>query len=265
MRILLTNDDGVRSLGLLTLKQALEPLGELSIVAPERNWSASGHGRTLFTPLRVTATTLADGSPALACDGTPADCVALAALGLLPERPDVVISGINHGANLGHDVLYSGTVAAAMEGLVCGIPSLAISLVDGFRPEADFAAAGLWARRVVGAALKRGWPSDVLLNVNIPLLPAAAIQGVQVTRLGQRVYRDELIVREDPRGQPYYWIGGAAPTGIDEAGTDFGAIHAGCVTITPLHFDLTGSDWIERLQAVRWDQDPAAENIHGTL
>lgn len=252
MYILVTNDDGVQSPGLLALQQQLATLGEVVVVAPERNWSAGSHSRTLFAPLRANPTRLADGTSALACDGTPADCVALAVLGLLERRPDLVVSGINQGPNLGHDVLYSGTVAAAMEGLIVGIPSIAVSLVGGYKPTADFTAAAYWATRIAAAAVKHGLPADVLLNINVPEGTTQTLQTARVTRLGHRIYRDELVVRHDPRGRPYYWVGGSAPEGRADDGTDLGAVAAGQVSITPLHFDLTSQPWMERLQEITW-------------
>lgn len=253
MLILISNDDGVRSPGLLAMRQELAQLGDVVVVAPERNWSAGSHSRTLWAPLRVTPTSLADGSEAMACDGTPADCVALAVLGLLPKRPDLIVSGINLGPNLGHDVLYSGTVAAAMEGLIMGIPSIAVSLVDGYKPDADMRAAAFWTRQIAARACAEQLPADVLLNVNVPAGPPEAIVGAKVTKLGHRVYSDELIVRHDPRGRPYYWVGGAEPSGEGAEGTDLGAIAEGFVSVTPLHFDLTSTQWIERLSSVRWN------------
>ncbi|WP_110516532.1 5'/3'-nucleotidase SurE [Herpetosiphon llansteffanensis] len=253
MNILLSNDDGVHSPGLLALKGQLEQLGRVTVVAPERNWSAGSHSRTLFAPLRINEVQLADGSPALACDGSPADCVGLALLGVLDHRPDLVVSGINLGANLGHDVLYSGTVAAAMEGLVVGIRSIAISLVDGYKPDSDFSVAATWARRIVASAMELQLPSDILLNVNVPQGSAEIINDAKVTRLGHRIYRDELIKRLDPRGRPYYWVGGAAPEGKPDDGTDFGAVANNHVSITPLHFDMTNLDWVQRLSTAIWN------------
>lgn len=258
MRILVTNDDGVHSPGLLALRQQLERLGEVAVVAPQRNWSAGGHSRTLYQPLRAIETELADGSQALACDGTPADCVALAVMGLLPERPDLVVSGINRGANLGSDVTYSGTVAAAMEGIILGIPSIAVSLVKGGKTVADFQAAARWAAVIAETAARAGMAPDMLLNVNVPPGGLEAIAGAQVTRLGQRIYRNELEVRHDPRGRPYYWTTGPDPEDMPDDGTDVGAIAAAMVSITPLHLDLTSSRWIESLRDWVW-QAPAAE------
>jgi 5'-nucleotidase len=244
MYILVTNDDGLNSPGLLALHQALQQVAETVVIAPERNWSAASAARTLFDPLRVDPTTLADGSPAFVCSGTPGDCVALAALGLLDRRPDLVVSGINIGANLAQDVSYSGTVAAAMEGIIAGIPSIAISLYGN--RSSDFTPAARFAARLATEVHTRGLAPDILLNVNVP---SGQIKGVSVTRLGKRTYRDELVVRHDPRGRPYYWIGGGEPDGSVDEGTDTAAIANGHVSITPIHFDLTHGPWVEELRA----------------
>lgn len=250
VHILVTNDDGVTAPGLLALAQALRPLGNVSVLAPDHNWSASGHVKTLHRPLRVKETTLADGTPALATDGAPSDCVALAVLGLLPPV-HLVVSGINPNANLGHDITYSGTVTAAMEGAIWGIPSLAVSLEipeKAPRP-VDYSAAAAIAARIASQRLQQvELPADILLNINIPCLPENEIKGCQVTRTGLRIYRDELVRREDPRGKPYYWIGGAAPTGLPEPGTDIGAIASGYVSITPIQLDLTAHACLESLR-----------------
>lgn len=241
MHILVTNDDGVTAPGLLALKQAMEGLGKVTILAPDRNWSASGHVKTLERPLRVKPMELCDGTLALASDGAPSDCVALAVLGVLPEKVDLVVSGINPNANLGHDATYSGTVTAAMEAAIWGLPGIAVSLdrPEGHTGLVDYSGAAHFARVVVEQVINQGLPQDVLLNVNVPYRPVEAIQGVRLTRQGLRVYRDLLVSREDPRGRPYYWIGGDAPTGVPEEGTDFGALGEGYVSVTPLHLDLT--------------------------
>ncbi len=256
MHILVTNDDGVAAPGLLALVQALRPLGKVSVVAPDRNWSASGHVKTLHRPLRAREVTLADGTPALASDGAPSDCVALALLGLLPDKVDVVVSGINPNANIGHDVTYSGTVTAAMEAVIWGVPGVAVSLDSpkdhqgalDVRDNWDYTPAAQVARDVVERVMRFGLPKDTLLNVNVPYLQLEEIRGVQVTRQGLRVYRDALVRREDPQGRPYYWIGGEAPTGVPEEGTDFGALKAGYVSVTPLHLDLTSYEALRGLQ-----------------
>jgi len=251
MHILVTNDDGVTTNGLLTLAQAMDTLGEVTVLAPDRNWSASGHVKTLTRPLRVRQVRLADGRQAWAADGAPSDCVALALLGLIENKVDLVVSGINPHANLGHDVTYSGTVTAAMEASIGGIPGIAVSLdtPEGYSEKRDYGPAAEYARRVARKVIEHGLPRNMLLNVNVPYLPLEQIKGVQVTRQGLRVYRDELVRREDPQGLPYYWIGGQAPTGIDQPGTDFGALQAGYVSVTPLELDLSAHTFRDDLEA----------------
>ncbi|MDY7039740.1 MAG: 5'/3'-nucleotidase SurE [Chloroflexota bacterium] len=237
--ILLTNDDGIHHAGLLALKDALAALGEVIVTAPDHNWSAAGHTKTMHKPLRVKETTLSDGTLAHTTTGAPSDCVALVLLGVLgPRRPDLVVSGINQGANVGQDITYSGTVAAAMEGVISGIPSIAISL-DSYEVQ-DFTYAAQVGAGVARLVLQHGLPSHTLLNVNVPALPAEQIAGVRATRLGRRVYRDVLVARQDPRGRPYYWIGGEPPGGaVDEEGTDIWALAQGYVSISPLQMDMT--------------------------
>ena len=250
MHILVTNDDGVFAEGLLDLAIQIRQLADVTILAPDRNWSASGHVKTLDRPLRVKEVVLADGSPALASDGAPSDCVALALLGLLPKPVDLVVSGINPNANLGYDVTYSGTVTAAMEAVIGGVPGLAVSLdsPENHKGGLDFKTAARMAGRVVSQVIQRGLPGGILLNINVPYLPEPQIQGIQVTRQGLRLYRDSLEKRLDPRGRPYYWIGGEAPTGLFEEGTDFGALAKGYVSVTPLHLDLTAYSNIHLFQ-----------------
>lgn len=240
MHILVTNDDGVQAPGLLALANEMRKLGQVTVLAPDRNWSASGHVKTMDRPLRVKETRLADGTPALMSDGAPSDCVALALLGLV-EKVDLVVSGINPNANVGHDVTYSGTVTAAMEAVIAGVMGIAVSLDSPEKHigELDYSTAASVARRVVERVLSDGLPEGVVLNVNVPYLREAELKGFMITRQGLRVYRDALDARLDPRGRPYYWIGGEAPTGIVEEGTDFGALAQGYVSITPLQLDLT--------------------------
>ncbi|MCG8346725.1 MAG: 5'/3'-nucleotidase SurE [Chloroflexales bacterium] len=248
MLILITNDDGFQSGGLLALRQALAQVSETVVVAPDRNWSAAGRYRKLFDPLRVWETQLADGSAARTCDGTPADCVALAMMGLLDPRPDIVVSGINHGANLGDDLLYSGTVAAAMEGVMYGVPGIAVSLFGQGEQGWDFRAAGEAIATLIQKLQNHSLPEGMLLNVNVPTGPPEAIAGLRITRLGRRIYHDELLVRHDPRGRPYYWIAGPEPEADLEEGTDVAAIAAGYVSITPIHLDLTSHSWMNTLR-----------------
>jgi 5'-nucleotidase len=251
MHALLTNDDGINDPGLLALAQALRTVMQVSVLAPDHNWSASGHVKTMHRPLRVWPATLADGSPALTSDGAPSDCVALAVLGLLETPPDLVVSGINPHANVGHDVTYSGTVTAAMEAAISGLPGFAVSLdsPEGHVGPLDASTAAYVAARLIPQAMAAGMPRGLLLNINIPYLPLEGLRGLAITRQGLRVYRDALVRREDPRHRPYYWIGGDAPTGINEGGTDFWALREGLVSITPLQLDLTDRTWLERISS----------------
>jgi 5'-nucleotidase len=255
MHILVTNDDGIQAPGLLALAQALRSLGKVTVFAPDRNWSASGHVKTMDRPMRVHTETLADGSPALSTDGAPSDSVALALLGVVKEKIDLVVSGINPHENIGHDVTYSGTVTAAMEAVIGGVPGMAVSLhaPDDFHGLLDYRTAAQVGRRVAARVLAGGLPEGVFLNVNVPYLPEAQLKGLMVTRQGLRVYRDALDSRIDPHGRPYYWIGGDFPTGIEEEGTDYGAIKAGYVSITPLQLDLTARAAIKEMKKWKWE------------
>lgn len=259
MHFLVTNDDGVNAPGLLSLAQALRKIGQVSVIAPDHNWSACGHVKTLHRPLRVKDVRLADDSPARACDGAPSDCVALAVLGLA-EKIDFVVSGINPNANVGHDVTYSGTVTAAMEGAIWGIPSMAVSVdpPEGFTGKLDYSSCAEVARQVAQSAIENNLPSHIFLNVNVPYRPLSELKGYKITRQGMRIYRDELVTREDPRGKPYYWIGGEWPTGVNEAGTDFGALFEGFVSITPLQLDLTAHNALEALGS--WQVGPSGKS-----
>jgi 5'-nucleotidase len=226
--VVLTNDDGIHAPGLAALEKALAELGDVYVVAPEREQSACGHALTLHRPLRA----LSMGERRFSVNGTPSDCVNMAVLGFLPETPVLVVSGINHGANLGDDVTYSGTVSAAMEGTILGVPSIAVSLVDG----GDFEVAGRVARLIAMRVLVGGLPGNTLLNVNVPPRPP---RGIRMTRLGHRVYKEKIVEQTDPRGRSHYWIGGGEARWDDLDGTDMGAVHDGYVSLTPLHLDLT--------------------------
>jgi 5'-nucleotidase len=239
--ILVTNDDGVNAPGLLALAQEMRKIANVLILAPDRNWSGSGHVKTLERPLRIKEVVLADGTSAFASDGAPSDCVALALLGFFDEKIDLVVSGINPMPNFGHDVTYSGTVTAAMEALIWETPGIAFSLGtnETHREPLSYFAAARIAHQIVEKAIERHLQSDYLLNVNIPYLPPEEIKGIRITRQGLRVYRDRLDRRMDPRGRPYFWIGGDAPTGVSEVGTDIGALSEGYVSINPIQLDLT--------------------------
>ena len=255
MHILVTNDDGIHAPGLLALAQAMRQVGEVTVVAPDRNWSASGHVKTLERPIRVTETVLADGIKAYMSDGAPSDCVALPLLGFLENKIDLVVSGINPFSNIGHDVTYSGTVTAAMEAVIAGVPGIAFSLASQDKPgntPTDYNPAGEVAKRVVQKYMEGGLLEGVVLNVNIPYLSVEKMKGFIVTRQGLRVYRDALDRRVDPRGRPYYWIGGESPTGVNEEGTDVGALASGYVSITPLQLDLTDYKALEVLKTWEW-------------
>jgi 5'/3'-nucleotidase len=244
--ILVTNDDGVDSPGLSALARALREVEDVCVIAPNRNWTAAGHTKTLDRPLRVAEIALPGSKMrAFSSDGSPSDCVALAFLGLAPERPRLVVSGINTGPNMGSDITYSGTVSAAMEGVVSGVPAIAVSLADYY--EWDFHYAAGFAARLARRVLREGLESDVLLNVNVPRGRRRDIRGVQVTRLGRREYRDELIRRQDPIGRDYFWIGGGPPGGSGEPGTDLHAVADGYVSVTPVQLDLTNHNLIEHI------------------
>jgi 5'-nucleotidase len=258
-RILVTNDDGVESRGLLALKQALEPLGDVYVVAPETNQSAVGHQKTFMRPLRVRERTLADGSRAWSVDGSPTDAVSLAFLGYFDVVFDVVASGINYGANLGDDVTYSGTVSAAMEAVINECPAFAIS--QEYYAHPDFSLAGRVAHLVAVNILEHGLSPGELLNVNVPADAAAGPDGepiLEVTRMGKRIYQDQLIERLDPRGVPYYWIGGPAPSGHAQRGTDFHSVVNGRIAITPIQLDLTAGRLLRRIRGWEWELPPAS-------
>ena len=231
--ILVTNDDGIRSAGLRALVDSLKSVGEVVVVAPDRERSATGHSLTLTRPLRVTT-----ADPGwYSVDGTPTDCVMLAVMELLPCKPQLVAAGINHGSNLGDDVTYSGTVASAIEATLQGIPALAISAAGN--GNFDFRTSAACARRLAEEVLRRGLPRDTLLNVNVPDLPQDAVRGWTVTRQGRRVYNETVVRKVDPRGHAYYWIGGAAASWEPGGETDYDAVTKGWVSVTPLHLDLT--------------------------
>ena len=241
MNILVTNDDGITSGALYLLKQELADLGRVFIVAPDRDQSATSHSLTLYRPMRIDR----PEPDVFAVDGTPTDCVLIAAHGLLDEPIDLVVSGVNRGPNMGDDVFCSGTVAAAIEGAMQGVPGVAVSLAVSGR--ADFQYACQFTRRLVGTVLERGLPPKCVLNVNVPQLRDDEIKGVRVTRLGKRKYHDSLIERTDPRGRAYYWIGGDAPIWEPEEGTDFTAVDQGYVSVTPLHLDLTDNSLLSTI------------------
>ncbi len=240
MRILISNDDGILARGLGLLAEVCANVGQVTVVAPDREQSGTSHSLTLHRPLR--ATRRADG--AFQVDGTPTDCVLLALGMLMPEQPDFVISGINHGANMGEDVLYSGTVAAAMEGLVGGIPSIAISYAGNDLDLLETHRAGL-ERLLRGIVRVRDFPKETLLNINLPGIPGDQVKGVKVTHLGSRVFHEEIAQMKDPWGKLIYWIGGGHVTWTGGADSDFWATGDGYISVTPLHMDMTNYNLLE--------------------
>lgn len=237
-RILVTNDDGYFSEGIDALARALESVGDVTVVAPASEQSATAHSLTLTRPLRVREI----APRRYSVDGTPTDCVMLALTRILPQRPDIVVSGINHGANLGDDVTYSGTVAGAFEAAIFGLPGIAVSLVTregDFRPAADFAA------DLTRQVLREGLPKGTILNVNVP---PGDVRGVRFTRMGKAAAESEIIDGVDPRGKKYYWIGVQKLSWKDDPDSDYGAIEDGLVSITPLRTDLTDFDLLETMR-----------------
>jgi 5'-nucleotidase len=244
MDILVTNDDGIHAEGLRVLAESLRSLGTVTIIAPDREQSATSHSLTLHRPLRIRK--VAEGI--LTVDGTPTDCVLLGVHGFLKRKPDLVVSGINHGPNMGNDVFYSGTVAAAVEGAFLGIPAVALSLAAW--DATGFEAAGRVATRLVADLVRVGIPAGKCMNVNIPAVPWEEIRGVRVTRLGSRVFRDVVVEKTDPRGKRYYWIGGESPTWEPDEASDFTAVSERYVSVTPLTFELTDYKGVVDLESI---------------
>ncbi|OGP34956.1 MAG: 5'/3'-nucleotidase SurE [Deltaproteobacteria bacterium GWC2_65_14] len=245
--ILVCNDDGYRSEGILALAEALRALGTVYVVAPDRERSAAGHSLTLSHPLRVEKV----GTRAYAVDGTPTDCVNLAVNGILRgKKIALVASGINKGANMGDDITYSGTVAGAMEGTLLGIPSIAVSLAS--RNHFRFEASAKFTHEVARKVLRHKIPKDTLLNINLPNVPPEEIRGVRVTRQGKRIYGDAIVEKRDPRGRKYYWIGGDSLEREDIPGSDLEAVEEGYISVTPLHLDMTDYASLRAIRRWKW-------------
>lgn len=241
--ILVTNDDGIQAGGIAALAAAMQPLGDVWVVAPEKAQSAQGHALTLHKPLRVKEV----AAQRLSVSGTPTDSVFMAVLHLLPRQPDLVVSGINHGPNVGDDVSYSGTASAALEGCIMGLPSIAFSHIDHNAP--DFTDGAAYAAELAQEVLNDGLPPRVYLNVNFPKQPAGRVKGVRVTSLGQRWYDDVIVESKDPRGKPYYWIGGSGFRFDDVPGSDCNALTDGFISVTPISADLTACDQLAALRS----------------
>ena len=249
MRILISNDDGIYSGGIRALTEGLVQNNEVYVVAPDRERSATGHSLTLHRPLRLDEVThLAGVKGAYETDGTPSDCVKIAIGAILKEPPEIVISGINHGPNMGTDVLYSGTVSAAMEGAIFDIPSIAISLAE-HKPQ-DFTCAVAFISKLLKIIPKIKFPNRTLLNINIPALPISEIAGIEITKLGVRPYNDYFEKRVDPRGKTYYWLAGEAMEENELPGTDVYAVRNNQISITPVTIHMTNEKMLPEL--VEW-------------
>nr|WP_163328217.1 5'/3'-nucleotidase SurE [Desulfurobacterium thermolithotrophum] len=247
LKILLSNDDGIRSEGLRILYEKLSEFADVIVVAPDREKSAVGRALTLHRPLRCEQV----DENWYAVDGTPTSCVYIGVHAIMKgQKPDMIIGGINKGPNLGEDITYSGTVSVAMEGVLLGIPSIAFSLAAFKNFHWDDA--GEWAKRIVLKAYEQGIPENCCLNVNIPNLPYKEIKGIKITRQGKKAYTEKLEARKDPWGRVYYWIGGEEPNWETEPGTDYWAVKNGYVSITPIHLDLTDYKALFLLQNYSW-------------
>lgn len=247
--ILVTNDDGINSDGLIALYMAMRELGEAYVVAPDRERSAVGHALTMHRPLRVEQLS----ENIYTVNGTPTDCVVVAVEKLLNRRPDILVSGINRGANLGDDITYSGTVSAAIEGTLLGIPSVAISMVYENGEPIRYKTASKFAKRLISFILENPLPEDTLLNVNVPNVDERDIKGVKFTRQGKRVYDNAIHETYDPWGRKHYWIGGGTPSWSSDNDTDITAITENYISITPLHLDLTNYEALRFIKQ-RWQE-----------
>lgn len=254
MRVLVSNDDGIDAPGIRVLARTLSAVGTVTVVAPDRDRSGASNSLTLDQPIRVVSTD--PGFYRVA--GTPTDCVHLALAGLLEHEPHIVVSGINNSANLGDDVIYSGTVAAAMEGRFLGLPAIAVSLVTRDHEGQHYETAARAALEIMQRLLVEPLPADTILNVNVPDLPWERIKGFEVTRLGHRHRSEPCIPQTDPRGRPIWWIGPAGPEQDAGPGTDFHAVRAGCISITPIHVDLTRYQALDKVAS--W-----VKSLEGTL
>ena len=251
MRILITNDDGIHAAGLRALYSALRDLGEVVVIAPELPRSACGHAITLHKPLRLTSVEMPDGGKGYASNGTPADCVALGVSDHVGGVPDLVVSGINRGPNLGVDMTYSGTVAAAMEAAICGLPSFAISLAS--YEDAEFGPAAEFARYLAKAIEKHGLSEGTFLNVNVPAVAREKIEGVSITRQGRLRYSNRIERRTDPRGGVYYWLTGERVDQSSHPGGDADAVSHNRISVTPVRLDLTHEDLLDEMSGWKLD------------
>ncbi len=249
MKILLTNDDGIYAKGIQALVKELSTIAEIYLAAPDHERSGTGHSITVFDPIKVVETKIPGTKYGWKIGGTPVDCVKLAMNRLIGEKVDLVVSGINHGPNLGTDVLYSGTVSAAAEGVIMGSPSIAVSL-NSYLDEVDFSFSAQFTRRVIAAVMSGGMDKNTLLNINIPLLPPEKMQGIRISKLGVRNYNNLFEQRQDPRGNTYYWLGGGVLNEEQHEDSDVYAIEQGYISITPIHLDLTDYKLMHKYQRI---------------
>jgi len=249
MRILLTNDDGINAKGIHALINELNTIAEIYVAAPDSERSGTGHSITVFNPIKAVETRIPGIKQGWLVGGTPVDCVKLAINRLIQEKIDLVVSGINHGSNLGTDVLYSGTVSAAAEGVLMGCPSISVSL-NSSRDDVDFDFSAQFTRRVITAVMPEGIEKDTLLNINIPLLKPDEVKGVRITKLGLRNYDNLFEERLDPRGNTYYWLGGGVLDEEQHEDSDVYAVDSGYISITPIHLDLTDYRLMEKYSKI---------------
>ena len=247
--ILVTNDDGIHSRGIFRLWETMEEIGNVTVVAPDTEKSAVGHAITISDPIRIQEFKQNGGFRGFSVDGTPADCVKIAVTAICENPPDIVISGINAGANVGNNIIYSGTVSAATEGTMYNISSVAISLASQKSQDFDFSTE--IARKVVKAVLKNGLPKGTLLNVNVPAIPPDKIKGIKITKHGHVFFKDRFEKREDPRGRQYYWMTGEIVNPVDASDLDSSVLEDGYVSITPIHYELTNNNFLKQLND--WD------------
>ena len=252
MKILVTNDDGIHAQGIHALIKELSSIAELYMVAPDRERSGTGHSITVFDPIRVVKTNPPGVKQGWIVGGTPVDCVKMAIARLIDDKIDLVVSGINHGPNLGTDVLYSGTVSAAAEGVIMGCPSIAVSL-NSYKDEHDFDFAAKFTRRMVNMLRQQGIDKNTLVNINVPDLPEQDVKGIRVTQLGVRNYNNLFEERKDPRGNTYYWLGGGVLEEEQHVESDVHAVQQGYISITPINLDLTDYQLIKKYRNLSVD------------
>ena len=246
MKILLTNDDGINSAGIRALKEALDTIGDVTVVAPETEMSAVGHSITIADPLRVKHVYKNGKEFGIAVGGTPADCVKIAVRAIMDEKPDLLVSGINHGQNVATNVIYSGTVSAATEGMILGVPSIAISHAS-FCPK-DFSASTKYGLRIIEKMMENELPADTLLNVNVPDKPADEVEGIKLCRVGTSKFMETFEKRVDPRQNDYYWQGGQMVMSDDDHDADISWLRKNWVTVTPIHFDLSNHMFLKEME-----------------